>query len=322
MEQQNPHTLYYFFRERFVLPAREWLYRVTRLALTVFILALVANFVFSYFFYTPKMHRLRQQNEEMVRSYELLEQRIESSLAHIKELRERDHAVYRAIFSADTLNISGIFTPYSADRYASVGYGRYAPLMTRAWQKLDALGRQIYLQSLSLDQIEKLAVDKDLMAEVIPAIMPVDVRRIRGNIGSFGGRMHPILGYYHKHQGVDIGGPKGTAIYATGTGLVANTSKLNGYGNQVLIDHGFGYRTRYAHLSRVDVKVGQMVKRGEKIGEMGSTGRATGTHLHYEVIYRGQPVNPINYISRDMNEEDFKAIIESAKPTTYETGDL
>ncbi|WP_071135401.1 M23 family metallopeptidase [Millionella massiliensis] len=316
--QSSYYTLYHFFRERFVLPLRQWLFRFVRMVLVVFIAASVVNFVFSYFFYTPKMHRLREQNEAIVRDYQLLGERVDASLAQLAELRERDHAVYRAIFSADTLNIPGIYTPYSHDKYASVGYGRYAPLMTQVWKKMDALGRQLYLQSMSYDELEQLAVDKDLMAEVVPAIMPIDQKKLRGSIGAFGMRLHPILKRYIGHEGIDLGAPHGTPVYATGTGLVAYQKPQSGYGKQVVIDHGFGYRTRYAHLSKVLVEPGQLVKRGEQIGEVGSTGRSTGPHLHYEVIYRGRPVNPINYISRSMSEEEFRAITEAAKATTYE----
>lgn len=312
------YTLYHFFRERFVLPMRQWLFRFVRMVLAVFIAASVVNFVFSYFFYTPKMHRLREQNQAIVQNYQLLEAKIDLSLHQLAELRERDHAVYRAIFSADTLHVPGIYTPYSEQKYAAVGYGRYAPLMTQVWEKMDAFGRQLYLQSLSYDQIEKLAVDKDLMAEVVPAIMPLDKKKLRGNIGAFGMRMHPILRRYIGHEGIDLGASIGTPVYATGTGLVADQKPQSGYGTQIMVDHGFGYRTRYAHLSKSLVRPGQLVKRGELIGEVGNTGRSTGPHLHYEVIYRGQPVNPINYISRDMSEDEFKAITEAAKPTTYE----
>lgn len=317
-QSSSYYTLYHFFRERFVLPMRQWLFRFVRMMLMVFIAASLVNFVFSYFFYTPKMHRLREQNEAIVRDYQLLEQRVDASLASLAELRERDHAVYRAIFSADTLNIPGIYTPYAPEKYAEVGYGRYAPLMTQVWEKMDALGRQLYLQSLSYDEIERLAVDKDLMAEVVPAIMPIDQKKLRGNIGAFGMRLHPILKRYIGHEGIDLGAPTGTPVYATGTGIVADQKPQSGYGIQIVIDHGFGYRTRYAHLSKKLVKPGQLVKRGELIGEVGSTGRSTGPHLHYEVIYRGRPVNPINYISRDMTEEEYRMITESAKATTYE----
>lgn len=317
---QSPsyYTLYHFFRERFVLPMRQWLFRFVRMVLVVFIAASVVNFVFSYFFYTPKMHRLRQQNEAIVQDYQLLSQRVDASLQQLAELRERDHAVYRAIFSADTLNIPGVYTLYGPEKYASVGYGRYAPLMTKVWQQMDALGRELYLQSLSYDQIERLAQDKDLMAEVVPAIMPLDKTKLRGNIGAFGMRLHPILKRYIGHEGIDLGAPIGTPVYATGTGLVADHKQESGYGLQIMVDHGFGYRTRYAHLSKILVKPGQLVKRGEQIGLVGNTGRSTGPHLHYEVLYRNKPVNPINYISRDMSEDEFKAITESAKATTYE----
>lgn len=321
MESPEPssyYTLYHFFRERFVLPVRLWLFRFVRIALVVFIVAAAINFIFSYYFVTPKMLQLQEQEKSLVHEYQLLNQRVDASLAQLAELRERDHAVYRAIFSADTLEIPGIYIPYPAEKYASLGYGRYAPLMTRVGEKMDALARQLYLQSLSYDEIEKLAVDKDLMAEVVPAIMPLDKTKLRGDIGAFGLRMHPILRRYIGHDGIDMGAPTGTPVYATGTGLVVDQRPQSGYGIQIVIDHGFGYRTRYAHLSKNLVRPGQLVKRGEKIGEVGSTGRSTGPHLHYEVIYRDRPVNPINYISRDMSEEEFRAITESAKATTYE----
>lgn len=317
-QSSSYYTLYHFFRERFVLPLRQWLFRFVRMVLAVFIAASAVNFVFSYFFYTPKMHRLREQNEAIVRDYQMLGRRVDAALARLTELRERDHAVYRAIFSADTLDIPGIYTPYAPEKYAAAGYGRYAPLMTQVWEKMDAFARQLYLQSLSYDEIEKLAVDKDLMAEVVPAIMPIDREKIRGSIGAFGRRLHPILKRYIGHDGIDLGSTIGTPVYATGTGLVADQKPQSGYGIQIVVDHGFGYRTRYAHLSKSFVKPGQLVKRGELIGEVGNTGRSTGPHLHYEVIYRGKPVDPINYISRDMSEEEFRAITESAKTTTYE----
>lgn len=315
--QNSNYTLYHYFRERFVLPARQWLFRFVRMVLVVFILASVVNFVFSYFFFTPKMHRLQEQNEAIVQEYELLQAKVDASLTQLREVRERDHAVYRAIFSADTLMIPGIYTPYPAEKYESAQYGRYTPLITGLWMGMDALGRELYLQSLSFDQLEKLAMDKDLMAEVVPAIMPVDQKIVR-EVSRFGNRVNPVTGRYIIHEGMDFAGKTGTPIYATGTGLVVDQRSQSGYGLQVVIDHGFGYRTRYAHLSKILVQPGQLVKRGELIGEMGNTGRSTGTHLHYEVIYRGKAVDPINYISRSMTEEEFKAITESANAAPYE----
>ena len=319
-ETYPQHTLYQFIRERFVLPARLWVYRSVRLMLVILILALIANFIFSYFFYTPKMWALRNENNEIVTKYQLLEERIAASLDKVNDLRARDHNVYRSIFSADTLDLPMVWET-GADRFDASGYGRYAPLLTGTSGMMDALTRQLYGLSLSLDDIELLAVDKDVMAESVPAIWPVDKRLVRGHIGAFGYRIDPVYHSRRFHAGIDFVGKVGTPIYATGNGRVMQLAGGWGYGRQVMIDHGFGYKTRYAHLSRVDVSPGQYVKRGEKIGEMGNSGKSTGPHLHYEVIHRGKPVNPINYFSRDMSAEDFRSIVDAAREITYEEED-
>lgn len=312
------HSLYNYIREGFVLPIRLWLYRYTRRLLIIFILASIANFAFSYLFYTPKMYALRQENAEAVLRYEVLNSRIRTDLATLSEVRAREQAVYRSIFSEDTLDMPGLWQNYPQQKYEGLGYGRYAPLIQHTWMDMDALARQLYAESVSLDLIEKLAVEKDVMAECVPAIWPMDKRLLRGSIGAFGGRLDPQNRRPSRHEGIDLGGNRGTPIYATGTGVVQLPSE-RGYGYQVKISHGFGYHTRYAHLSRILVKPGQVVKRGEKIGEMGNTGYSFGTHLHYEVIYRGVPVNPINYLSRDMTAEEYKQILQRAKATTYES---
>lgn len=315
---QDRHILYHYFRENYILPVRLWIYRYTRRLLVIFILALLANFMFSYFFYTPKMWALRQKNIDAVMKYNLLNSKIAEDIAKLAEIRNRDQVVYRSIFSIDTLNISGVWNPYPDSKYREATYARYTPLMVSAWHELDALTRQIYAQSLSFDQIELLALDKDMMAECIPAIWPIDKRKLRGSIGAFGGRKDPFTKAWSGHSGIDLAAPHATPIYATATGTIAPNDNGHGYGIQIIINHGFGYKTRYAHLSRIAALPGQVVKRGEVIGYMGSTGRSTGTHLHYEVIYRGKPMNPLNYFSRDMNDKEFKEIIARAKETIYE----
>lgn len=319
MKQPTDYNiLFHYLRERIVLPVRIWIYRYTRRVLIIFILALVANFLFSYFFYTPKMWALRQTNNEIVLKYELLNDKIKRSVAQLDEIRHRDNAVYRSIFSADTMTIEGVWSPYPDQKYASVGYGRYTPLIETSWRAMDAYARQLYAESMSLDEIEYFSKYKDAMAESVPAIWPVDRKKMRGHIGAFGSRVDPVYRYIARHQGIDLAAPMGTAIYATGNGTIVTPREMAGYGKQIMIDHGFGYKTRYAHLSKVLVAPGQSVKRGEKIGEMGSTGKSTGVHLHYEVIHRNVAVNPLNYLSRDMSEEEFRAIIQKARATTYE----
>ena len=311
----NSQTLTY---EVIATPFRIRFYRLLRKILIGFILASVVNFVFSFFFYTPKMYRISRENSELILKYDILRDKIRAATRKIEEIKHRDQNVYRSLFAADTLSITGIYTPYPDEKYASMAGDRFAPLMIDTWKDLDAMTRLLYLESKSLDQLQILAKDKEKMATAIPAIWPIDRRNLRGSIGAFGGRNHPILGRFIMHEGIDLGGHIGDPVYATGNGIVTGDRGGSGYGKQILIDHGFGYKTRYAHLSKIDVVPGQQVRRGEKIGEVGNTGRSTGPHLHYEVIYRGRHVDPINYFRRDMNEADFERIIEEAKATTYE----
>jgi len=312
----NPHTLTY---EIIKAPLRVRIYRIVSKILIGFILASLFNFVFSYFFYTPKMYRIARDNREMVLKYGLLGEKIDAAMRRAEELKHRDQTVYRSLFGADTLDLPQAWAPYSALHYGQFADGRYTGLVTQQWQALDRLTGLVYLESESLDQLQQLSKDKDLMAVSIPAIWPIDRRVLRGKIGAFGWRNHPILHSYIMHEGIDLGSPMGTRVYATGNGrVVIDNSEMSGYGLQVLIDHGFGYKTRYAHLSRILVAPGQYVKRGEVIGLVGTTGRSTGPHLHYEVIYRGQHVDPINYIRKDMTEQQMRDIVSNAEATEFE----
>lgn len=311
----NPQTLTY---EVVMAPFKMRFYRMLRKVLIGFILASLVNFAFSYFVYTPKMYRISRENAGIVLKYDLLKDKM-SALSHkLDEIKHRDNNVYRPLFAADTLAIDGIYDPYPDEKYNSFSKDHFAPLMTSAWKQIDAIARRLYLESKSLDELQELSRDKEQMALAVPAIWPIDKRGLRGNIGAFGGRNHPVFHRFIMHEGVDLGGRIGADVYATGNGRVIPDGGGSGYGRQVLIDHGFGYKTRYAHLNKVGVVPGQMVKRGEKIGELGNTGRSTGPHLHYEVIYRGQHVDPVNYFRRDMDEAEFQRIIELAKATTFE----
>lgn len=291
-----------------------WLYRYTRRVLLILIAALVANFAFSYFFYTPKMWRLRAEASAWVAQYELLQKKIALLSEELELIGERDRSVYRAIFSQDTLHTpTREFNPSNG-----TPYGRYAPLVLATEAQLEGLAREIYHASLSLDDMEVMSKNKDMMAERVPAIWPIDRRKMRGHIGAYGTRLHPISRTIRKHEGVDFSIPTGTPIVATGAGMVTKDNKNSGYGLQVLVDHGIGYKTRYAHMSKIIVKQGQNVVRGEIIGYSGSTGRSSGPHLHYEVIHRGQPVNPISYFARDMSSDEFQEILKNARQITYE----
>ncbi|MCC8035703.1 MAG: M23 family metallopeptidase [Rikenellaceae bacterium] len=313
----NPRTLTY---EVIVTPFRLRFYRFLRKLLIAFILASVVNFLFSYFFYTPKMVAINRDNNELLVKYSILNEKIEAATDKISEIKHRDHTVYRMLFAADTLEVDGIYDPYPDWRYAMWDDAAHGGLIRSTWVGLDDLARLVYLESRSMDELQYLSLDKEKMSSSIPAIWPIDKSKLKGDIGAFGGRNHPTLGRFQMHTGIDLGADRGVPVYATGDGVVLqDPDRGTGYGLQVLINHGFGYKTRYAHLNKIYVIPGQHIKRGEVIGEVGSTGRSTGPHLHYEVIYMNQHVNPINYFRRDMDEAEFQKIIERAKATTYET---
>ncbi len=316
----NPQTLTY---EPIRQPARLRRYVLVRRGVLFFIAAAIINLVYSLGFYTPKMRAIEKQRAQIEARYDLLDERISSMGATIGAITQRDDHVYRALFGADTLSLAGIYTPYDEGRYTDFE-DDHMQSAKRVWLALDEQTRLLYRQSVSLDQLQALSKTKEKMAASIPAIWPINKKDLRGPIGAYGRRLHPIYKRYIHHKGIDFGGRRGDPIYATGNGVVSHTEKglrRKGYGQQIVIDHGFGYKTRYAHLNERLVKKGQEVKRGELIGYMGNTGGSTGPHLHYEVIYMGRDVDPINYFRRDMSEAEFERIISSAKATTFETLD-
>ena len=278
----NPQTLTY---EVVTAPFKLRYYRLLRKILVAFILASIFNAIFSYFFYSPKLYRIHRENNELVIKYRILQSKIDASMNQLNEIKHRDNRVYRTLFAADTLTIDGIYSPYPDSKYAALRGDDYSSLMTSTWIKLDELARKTYLESRSLDELQILAKNKENMSLAVPAIMPIDKKLLRGHIGAYGMRFHPKLHIWRPHKGIDLGGTIGDPIYATGNGTV---------------------------------KEGDKIVRGQRIADLGNTGISTGPHLHYEVMYMGHHVNPINYINKNMSAEEFEDIISSARETTYE----
>lgn len=304
-------------------PFRLRSYRLLRKILIGFILVSIFNVLFSYFFYTPKMYRILRDNRELTIRYRILQERIRTARKRLDEIAHRDNYVYRALFSTDTLSLPGVWEPYPEAKYAAILDDDYTPLMLQTWQQLDALGRQLYRTSVSMDELQILARDKEKMSSAIPAIWPIDRKALRNNhIGAFNmRRVHPVLGYIRPHKGIDFGCDRGTKVYATGDATVEIATEQGyngGYGRMILLDHAFGYKTRYAHLSRVLVRPGDKVVRGQLIAETGNTGISSGPHLHYEVIHKGVPVNPINYFNRNMTAEEYESLLERMRDTNFE----
>ncbi|MDE6570190.1 MAG: M23 family metallopeptidase [Alistipes sp.] len=298
-------------------------YRLLRKILLGFILISIVNAAFSYFFYTPKIYRIDRENRELVIRYRVLQDRIRTAQHIVDELRACDNNVYRSLFGTDTLSIEGVWHPYPDTKYAALADDDYAPLLVGTWKQLDALARTLYRESVSLDELQSLAHNKERLSTAVPAIWPINRKALHGDhIGAFTmRRLHPVLGYVRPHRGIDLGCDRGTPVFATGDATVeiADAHGYNGgYGHMVLLDHGFGYKTRYAHLSQIHVKPGQKVLRGQLIAETGNTGLSQGPHLHYEVIIKGNPVNPINYFNRDMTPEEYDSLIKQLRETKYE----
>lgn len=296
-------------------------YRLLRRIIAGFIVVSLANFIFSSFFHTPKMYRINRENRELKLRYRILEERIRTARARVEEIRHRDNHVYRALFATDTLAIEGIRTPYPDSKYASLESDVHASLMAGTWKSMDALARQLYEESVSLDELQTLSKNKERLSTAIPAFWPIDRSLLRNGIGSFGWRIHPLYHSRKFHKGIDLAGNVGDPIYATGDATVESIDTRNstrGYGRQILLNHEFGYKTRYAHLNRILVKPGDKVVRGQLIGELGRSGGVTGPHLHYEVIHQGTVVNPINYFNKNMSPEEYEHLMSELRELNLE----
>lgn len=285
----------------------------TGIVFAAVVLLLAYNFLDS-----PKEKAQKREIEEMKLQYRILNEQLDRVSVVLKDLQERDDNIYRVIFEAEpissTMRDAGIG---GIDRYEKLkGYSN-SELLVETNQKMDKILGKLYVQSKSFDEVFQLARNKEKMLASLPAIQPVKNKDLR-RVGSyFGTRMDPFYKVRKFHEGVDFTAPVGTEIYATGNGTIVEAGRnAGGYGNQVVIDHGYTYKTVYAHLSRIFVRPGQKVFRGQVIGYVGNTGKSTAPHLHYEVRKNGVPVNPIYFFFNDLTPEQFdQMLVMSAQPS-------
>lgn len=293
-------------------------YRLIRSLIMGLILAMSVNFVVFNFFHSPKAYSLIKENNEVRLKYKLLSNKMSLSKDRLNNIKNRQEGTYKTMFALESitpvLDNSYIFDN-NIDEYNN---HQYNYLLENLWNETNKFKLELYSQSIFLDSIQILTKDKEKMLEAIPIVWPLDRTKLRGKVGAFGYRFHPIQRVRKMHDGVDLSGPTGLPIYSTSNGKVVVSGRESGYGLTVVVDHGYGYKTRYAHLNKIRVKKGQVVRRGEQIGDLGNTGRSTGPHLHYEVIYRNHHVNPINYLKRHMSSGEFSEFIENVAETTYE----
>ena len=279
-----------------------------------------AVFALVYTTYFPSEHELAlmKENQELEAHYEELSEDMEEAKQMLTYLQERDDDIYRVIFEQDPL-------PDQVRQAGVGGSNRYKDLLEqdlsqeeliiKTHQRIDRLKRQMYVQTRSHDELINLAKRKNEMLASIPAIQPIANKTLKRFASGFGMRMHPIYKVRRMHYGADFSSPTGTPVFATGDGVIERVRRSRssrGYGNCIDVDHGHNYKTKYAHLSKILVKRGQKVKRGQVIGKVGNTGGSVAPHLHYEVIYKGRKVNPTNYFFNDLTPKQYEEILEKA----------
>lgn len=307
----NRKTLNY---ERAVTSMRTHVFRVLSFLGTASVIGALAVVIAFKFFDSPKEKQLRRELEKMKLQYNLVNGRVENMNKVIEDLEHRDDNIYRVIFEAEPIPTDIRKAGFGGvDRYADLEGFDNSQLMLKLTQKVDRLAKEIYIQSKSFDEVIKMAEGKKQLLASIPAIMPISNKDLSHTPSGFGWRIHPIYKISKMHTGMDFTASLGTIIYATGDGIVeVADSESAGYGSHVVINHSYGYETLYGHMSKILVKKGQHVQRGEKIGLVGSTGTSTGPHCHYEVIKNGQKINPVNYYFLDLSPQEYATIVSQS----------
>lgn len=285
----------------------------TKTGITAVVLAVVIFFIIFYCFDSPTEKNLRAENSQLRSQYGILSRRLDNSLKVMERLKDRDDNFYRVMMQMDPM--SSIQRHAGLDneaRYKDLQRLSDAGLVTQLTKRMDLLERQLFAQVQSFDQL-RVAVgqQKDKMAH-IPAILPVRIKDFTIASG-FGYRRDLINGSSVFHEGIDFAAPMGTPVYATADGEIRSSGREIGYGNCIEIDHGYNYVSRYAHLNEILVQDGEKVKRGQMIGKVGSSGKSSGPHLHYEVLLKDASQDPVNYCFMDLTPHEYADIIQVAE---------
>lgn len=303
----NPETLSYEETDNTLL------FKIKRLLIHLFSgvsLGAVFFFIFVSFLDSPEEVQLEQEKSRLHAQYKLLQRNMDEINDVLADLQQRDDNLYRVIFQADPIPYSVRKSTANREYYNQLLDMTNSQIAVATTKKYDELKKQIYIQSKSYDELVKLASNQEEMLKHVPAIQPVLNKNLTRTASGFGWRIDPVYRTRRFHEGMDFTAPTGTDIYATGNGTVRLAGWRQGYGNCVEINHGFGYLTLYGHMNQIKVKVGQKVNRGDVIGKVGSTGKSTGPHLHYEVHYKGKVMNPQNYYYLDLSPEEYDQMVQ------------
>lgn len=278
-------------------------------SVTIFLGLIILFFGYDYL-ESPKLNKLKEQQSETLLKLKLMKTELGGYEEILSDIEYNDDHIYRTYFEVDPL-------PSSLRNAGSGGFKddvfsdtKHSLLIQTINSQLDYLAKKLVVQSRSYDEVVEMAVNKEKRLAARPAIQPVSIKELTRFGSAFGFRMHPILNVFRMHAGIDLTCPRGTNIFVTADGIVREAGYTSGgYGNRILVDHGYGYMTLYGHCEKLFVKVGDRVKRGDVIGLVGSTGLSTCPHLHYEVHVNGKPVNPINYYANDLTAEEYDKMI-------------
>ena len=308
----NPETLSY---DKVISTTKEKLRKWGIMFVASIVISVMYYTVFSHFYDTPKERILTNQLANLKFNYQMLSQDLGQVDMMLSDIQKRDDNIYRTVLESEPI-------PVSIRQAGFGGVNRYVPLegyihsdmMIAVTKHTDIILKQLYVQSISYDELIAKAINKEQMALCRPAIQPISNKDLTSRSSAYGVRRHPISGEYKFHEGIDLSASIGTDIYATGDGTVIKAARtFGGYGNLVIIDHGFGYESLYGHMNKIEVLEGSEVKRGQVIGTVGNTGYSAGPHLHYEVHKNGRHVNPIDYFYNDLSPDEYVQMIEQSK---------
>jgi len=313
----NPKTMQY---ERVQLGPKGIVKRVFLSGAFILLASFLLNHYYHEYFPSAKEIALQNELEEVKYNYSAITEEINQLTSVLENIKERDESVYGLVLGVDPIDPSVWAMGTGGHQSALLKYNNSSDLIASTKASIDKIQRQSVLFSKSLDNVEELASMKSDRLASIPSIKPVRKDKLKRGISllsGFGMRMHPVHNIRKMHTGLDFTCPVGTKVRATGNGVIEKVEyRTTGYGKNIIINHGYGYETRYAHLSSIDVKEGQKVEKGEAIGDVGNTGTSTAPHLHYEVIFNDKPVNPLDFCLDGLTPSEYAELVNQASRAT------
>ena len=304
----NPETLQL---ERIEHGIRYWLRRSGGYIIGGICIGILFFYIFLYFFPSPREASLMQYNKNLTAQLRLMDQKVDQMQLVMSDMAQRDDNLYRAILGAEPIPLTArMGATQQISYYDSLARMTNDQLVADVQRKIDILEKELYVQARSYEEVLELAKNQEVRMENIPAIQPVLNKDLKRMASGYGWRVDPVYHVRRFHEGMDFSAPIGTDIFATGNGVITFVGWKQGYGNTIEIDHSFGYKTRYAHCSKLIARVGQKVKRGDVIALVGNTGKSMGPHLHYEVHCQGRPIDPRNFYFYDLSPEDYDKMVQ------------